>query len=88
MRAVASMLSVCDRNPFAGASHGELSVTEISWRELRENLADVINRVRFQNERIAITRHGKVVAELAPASIGKVESASGSHQESAQAVHA
>lgn len=38
----------------------------ITWRELRENLADMVNRVRYQNERIAITRHGKVVAELVP----------------------
>ena len=41
-------------------------VTTVTWRFMRENLADIINRVRYSNERIAITRHGKVVAELGP----------------------
>ena len=38
----------------------------VTWRELRGNLADIINRVRYSNERVQITRHGKVVAELVP----------------------
>lgn len=41
-------------------------MTQVKWREFRDNLADIINRVRFHNERIAITRHGKVVAQLVP----------------------
>lgn len=41
-------------------------MTTITWRDLRENLADWINRVRYSNERVQITRHGKVVAELIP----------------------
>lgn len=36
----------------------------VTWREARENFADLINRVWYQNARIVITRHGKVVAEL------------------------
>jgi prevent-host-death family protein len=41
---------------------------EVSWREFRADLADYIERVRERNERITITRHGKVVAELCPPS--------------------
>lgn len=40
------------------------TATVITWRDLRENLADWINRVRYSSERVVITRHGKVVAEL------------------------
>jgi prevent-host-death family protein len=43
-------------------------MTQIKWREFRENLADIIDRVRSTNERVQITRHGKVVAELGPPS--------------------
>jgi antitoxin (DNA-binding transcriptional repressor) of toxin-antitoxin stability system len=45
--------------------HGD-SVTTVTWRDFRENMADVINQVRYARERVQITRHGKVVAELVP----------------------
>lgn len=57
-------------------------MTTVTWRELRENLADWINRVRYSNERIAITRHGRVVAELVPTE--RDESQSSSLQESSR----
>lgn len=34
----------------------------LSTRELRETLADVVGRVSYGNERIGITRHGKLAA--------------------------
>lgn len=37
----------------------------VKWREFRENMADFIARVR-SGERITLTRHGKVVAEICP----------------------
>lgn len=40
-------------------------MTQVKWRDFRENLADIIERVR-SGERVQITRHGKVVAEVAP----------------------
>jgi prevent-host-death family protein len=40
-------------------------MTQVKWRDFRENLADIIERVRA-GERVQITRHGKVVAEVAP----------------------
>lgn len=40
--------------------------TRITWSKLREDLADLINRARYQRERIIITRHGKDVAALVP----------------------
>jgi prevent-host-death family protein len=43
-------------------------MTKVKWRDLRENLADIIERVRSTNERVQITRHGKVVAEIGPPS--------------------
>lgn len=66
--------------------------TTITWRELRENLADMINRVRYTQERIAITRHGKVVAELvAPQRDAKTGAAAGnghsSHTPGSVAAH-
>lgn len=39
---------------------------QVTWREFRANLADVIERMRSSNERVSITRHGKVIAELCP----------------------
>lgn len=42
-------------------------MTQVKWRDFRENLADIIERVRT-GERVQITRHGKVVAEVAPPS--------------------
>lgn len=43
-------------------------MTQVKWREFRENLADIIERVRSTNERVQITRHGKIVAEIGPPS--------------------
>lgn len=40
-------------------------MTQVKWRDLRENLADIIERAR-SGERVQITRHGKVVAVLGP----------------------
>ncbi|MDR1431751.1 MAG: type II toxin-antitoxin system Phd/YefM family antitoxin [Propionibacteriaceae bacterium] len=36
----------------------------VSARGLRNDLADVMGRVRFASERVAVTRHGKVAAVL------------------------
>jgi len=41
-------------------------MTTITFTDLRVNLAEMIGRVLYQKERILITRHGKVVAELVP----------------------
>jgi antitoxin (DNA-binding transcriptional repressor) of toxin-antitoxin stability system len=43
-------------------------MTQVKWRDFRDNLADIIERMRSTNERVQITRHGKVIAELAPPS--------------------
>jgi prevent-host-death family protein len=40
-------------------------MTQVTWRDFRENLADIIERVR-SGERVQITRHGKVVAVIGP----------------------
>jgi prevent-host-death family protein len=42
-------------------------MTQVKWRDFRENLADIIERVRA-GERVQITRHGKVVAVVWPPS--------------------
>lgn len=34
--------------------------------EVRENFADVINRVAYTGERIGVARHGKVLAVMVP----------------------
>lgn len=34
--------------------------------EVRENFADVLNRVAYAGDRIGVTRHGKVVAVMVP----------------------
>lgn len=39
-------------------------MTTISTNELRQRLADLINRVAYSNERTLITRHGRPVAAL------------------------
>lgn len=38
----------------------------MSAAEVRENLAEVINRVAYGGERIMLTRHGKVLAAMVP----------------------
>lgn len=39
----------------------------VTVREAREQWADVLNRVMYRGERFTITRRGKVIAELVPA---------------------
>ncbi|HXV62259.1 MAG TPA: type II toxin-antitoxin system Phd/YefM family antitoxin [Vicinamibacteria bacterium] len=41
---------------------------DVSTREARKNLADLVNRVAYGNERFIVTRHGKGVAALVPLS--------------------
>ena len=41
-------------------------MTRMSVLEARQNLAETINRVRYQHERIVLERHGKGVAVLIP----------------------
>jgi len=41
-------------------------VNELPLSNARESLADVVNRIRFGGERIALTRHGRPVAALVP----------------------
>jgi prevent-host-death family protein len=38
--------------------------SEVSTRELREKLSDVIGRTRYAHERIGITRNGKLAAVM------------------------
>jgi antitoxin (DNA-binding transcriptional repressor) of toxin-antitoxin stability system len=49
-----------------GVDGAGVLMAPVKWREFRENLADIIERVRTTNERVQITRHGKVVAEIGP----------------------
>lgn len=39
---------------------------EMTYREIRDNLADVLNRVKYLDETIVITRHGKPEAQIGP----------------------
>ncbi|NLT05538.1 MAG: type II toxin-antitoxin system Phd/YefM family antitoxin [Solirubrobacterales bacterium] len=39
---------------------------EMALSQARESLADVVNRIRFGGERVALTRHGRPVAALVP----------------------
>lgn len=41
---------------------------DISTRDARKNLADLVNRVAYGKERFIVTRHGKGVAALVPLS--------------------
>ncbi len=43
-------------------------MAEFSISEARDTLADIINRVAYQGERIILRRHGKTVAALVSAS--------------------
>jgi prevent-host-death family protein len=40
--------------------------TEISYRDFRDNLADVLNRIEYRDESFTITRRGKPVASITP----------------------
>lgn len=40
----------------------ETVTTEVSTREFREQLSDVLGRVMYGGERIGVTRHGKLAA--------------------------
>lgn len=44
---------------------------EVAMSEAREQIAELVNRVLYSGERIAITRHGKVVCALI--SVGDLE---------------
>lgn len=41
-----------------------ITTSEVTTRELRESLSDVISRARFGNERIGVTRNGKLAAVI------------------------
>lgn len=41
---------------------------DISTRDARKNLAELVNRVAYGKERFIVTRHGKGVAALVPLS--------------------
>ena len=41
-------------------------MTRMTIGEARQNLAETINRVRYQHERIVLERNGKAVAVLIP----------------------
>ncbi|MEZ4532977.1 MAG: type II toxin-antitoxin system Phd/YefM family antitoxin [Thermomicrobiales bacterium] len=38
----------------------------MSVAEVRENFADVLNRIAYSGERIGVSRHGKVLAVMVP----------------------
>lgn len=42
----------------------ETLTSEVTTRELRENLADVLGRAMYAGERIGVTRNGKLAAVL------------------------
>ena len=39
---------------------------DVTTAEARKNLADLINRVAYRNERVTVTRRGKSVAAIVP----------------------
>lgn len=41
-------------------------MVEISVTEARDELGELVNRARYSDERIVLTRHGKAVAALVP----------------------
>ncbi|HSF15045.1 MAG TPA: type II toxin-antitoxin system Phd/YefM family antitoxin [Vicinamibacteria bacterium] len=41
---------------------------DVSTRDARKKLAELVNRVAYGNERFIVTRHGKGVAALVPLS--------------------
>jgi prevent-host-death family protein len=41
-------------------------MTAVTAKELKEHSADVLSRVQYGGERIAVTRHGKEVAVVVP----------------------
>lgn len=43
------------------------SMTDLSISEVRDSLAEIVNRVAYQGERVVLHRHGKAVAALVPA---------------------
>lgn len=43
-------------------------MAELSISQARETLAEVVNRVAYQGERVILHRHGKAVAALVSAS--------------------
>jgi prevent-host-death family protein len=45
-----------------------MEMEDVSTREARKNLAELVNRVAYGRERFVVTRHGKGVAALVPLS--------------------
>ena len=41
-------------------------MTSVTAKELKEHPADVLGRVQYGNERVAVTRYGKEVAAVVP----------------------
>ena len=39
-------------------------MTSVTAKELKEHVADVLGRVQYGHERVAVTRHGKEVAAV------------------------
>ncbi len=48
------------------------SVTVVTATELAKNLSDILNRVKYQDERFLIQRNGDTVATLEPPAVEKV----------------
>ena len=44
-----------------------MSGTEISYTDLRDDLADILNRIEYRDETFVITRRGKPIARLVSA---------------------
>jgi prevent-host-death family protein len=42
-------------------------MADLSISEARDTLAEIVNRVAYQGERVVLRRHGKPVAALVPA---------------------
>ncbi len=42
-------------------------MTEVSSAELREQLAELVNRVHYSRERVVVTRRGKKLVAMVPA---------------------
>ena len=41
-------------------------MSAVGYNQLRDNLKDVLDFVRFKNGRVTITRRGRAIAELIP----------------------
>jgi prevent-host-death family protein len=43
-----------------------MNTIKVTASELKNNLAEVLNKVAFGNTRVEVERHGKVIAEIVP----------------------